>query len=179
VIHHENSAGTVAAPSPAAPRPPGVLDELEYGLQTAVEAKVLADVNGTSGIQTQAYATSVLATLRKGITKLWKGEHGPSEVCKNGIKHALHLIPAGILDSGKTCILGGGMVIDPRATAAQKERFQTGRHGRLLHPRPVNQTLQLDPLVFALRSFPKPAANRPARKSANAPSPCVPRVSSA
>src|SRR6478736_4283943 len=44
--------------------------ELEYGLRTAVEAKVLADVNGTSGIQTQAYATSVLATLRKGITKL-------------------------------------------------------------------------------------------------------------
>ena len=36
----------------------------------AVEAKVLADVNGTSGIQSQAYATSVLATLRKGITKL-------------------------------------------------------------------------------------------------------------
>jgi hypothetical protein len=35
-----------------------------------VEAKVLADVNGTSGIQTQAYATSVLATLRKGRDQL-------------------------------------------------------------------------------------------------------------
>ena len=45
-------------------------NELRYGLAVAVEAKVLADVNGTSGIQTQAYATSVLATLRKGITKL-------------------------------------------------------------------------------------------------------------
>ena len=44
--------------------------ELEFGLRTAVEAKVLTDVNATSGIQTQAYATSVLATLRKGITKL-------------------------------------------------------------------------------------------------------------
>jgi Phage capsid family len=31
---------------------------------------VLADVNGTSGIQAQAYATSVRTTLRKGITKL-------------------------------------------------------------------------------------------------------------
>jgi hypothetical protein len=30
----------------------------------------LTDVNGTSGIQTQAYATSVLATPRKGLTKL-------------------------------------------------------------------------------------------------------------
>ena len=44
--------------------------ELEFGLQTAVEAKVLTDVNAASGIQTQTYATSVLATLRKGITKL-------------------------------------------------------------------------------------------------------------
>jgi HK97 family phage major capsid protein len=45
-------------------------NELRYGLQVAVEAKVLTDVNGTSGIQIQAYATSVLTTLRKGITKL-------------------------------------------------------------------------------------------------------------
>ncbi len=44
--------------------------ELRYGLQAAVEAKVLADVNGTSGTQVVAYATSVLTTLRKGITKL-------------------------------------------------------------------------------------------------------------
>jgi HK97 family phage major capsid protein len=49
-------------------------NELTYGLQTAVEAKVLADVNGTSGIQMQAYATSVLATLRKGVTSSrWPG----------------------------------------------------------------------------------------------------------
>ena len=47
-----------------------VEDELQYGLQAAVEAKILTDVNGTSGIQTQAYATSVLATPRKGLTKL-------------------------------------------------------------------------------------------------------------
>jgi HK97 family phage major capsid protein len=52
--------------------------ELRYGLATAVEAKVLADVNGTSGIQTVAYATSVLATLRKGITALEVAGHTPS-----------------------------------------------------------------------------------------------------
>ncbi|MET0996744.1 MAG: phage major capsid protein [Mycobacterium sp.] len=52
--------------------------ELEYGLQTAVEAKVLSDVNGTSGIQTQAYATSVLTTLRKGVTKLEVAGYAPS-----------------------------------------------------------------------------------------------------
>jgi Protein of unknown function (DUF3304) len=35
-----------------------------------VEAKVLTDVNATSGIRIQAYATSVLTTLRNGVTKL-------------------------------------------------------------------------------------------------------------
>ena len=34
-----------------------ISNELEFGLRLAVEAKVLADVNGTSGIQAQAYAT--------------------------------------------------------------------------------------------------------------------------
>jgi hypothetical protein len=52
--------------------------ELRYGLQVAVEAKVLTDVNATSGIQTQAYATSVLTTLRKGITKLEVSGYTPS-----------------------------------------------------------------------------------------------------
>ena len=44
--------------------------ELSYGLNRAVEAKIIADINATSGVQTQAYATSPLATLRKTITKL-------------------------------------------------------------------------------------------------------------
>jgi hypothetical protein len=52
--------------------------ELTFGLQQAVEAKVLTDVNATSGIQTQAYATSVLTTLRKGITKLEQAGYDPS-----------------------------------------------------------------------------------------------------
>ena len=51
---------------------------LRYGLQAAVEAKVLADVNGTSGIQSQTYATSVLTTLRKGITRLEVAGYSPA-----------------------------------------------------------------------------------------------------
>ena len=51
---------------------------LRYGLKVAVEAKVLADVNGTSGIQSQTYATSVLTMLRKGITKLEVAGYSPA-----------------------------------------------------------------------------------------------------
>lgn len=38
-------------------------NELRYGLGLAVEAKVIADINATSGIQTQAFSTSVLQTI--------------------------------------------------------------------------------------------------------------------
>lgn len=44
--------------------------EMAYGLQLAVEEKVFTDIAATSGKQTQAYATSELATLRKSLTKL-------------------------------------------------------------------------------------------------------------
>jgi hypothetical protein len=47
-----------------------VSDELGFGLRLAIEAKVVADINGTSGIQTQAFSTSALMTIRKSLTKL-------------------------------------------------------------------------------------------------------------
>ena len=55
-------------------------NEMNFGLQLAVEAKVLADVNATSGIQTQAYATSVLTVLRKSITKLETAGYTPGSL---------------------------------------------------------------------------------------------------
>lgn len=56
-------------------------NELEYGLQVAIEAKVIADVNGTSGVQTVDYSTSVLQTLRKTITKLEVTGYNPAGSC--------------------------------------------------------------------------------------------------
>jgi len=47
-----------------------VSDELQFGLALAIEAKVIADVNATSGIQTQTFSTSALMTIRKSLTKL-------------------------------------------------------------------------------------------------------------
>ncbi|TGD90568.1 phage major capsid protein [Mycolicibacterium sp. CH28] len=44
--------------------------ELDYGLRKAVEAKVLADINATSGIVLQSWATSIPVTIRKAMTAL-------------------------------------------------------------------------------------------------------------
>ena len=64
-----------------------VENELRYGLHVAVEAKVLADVNGTSGIQTQTYGTSVLTTLRKGLTKLEVSGYTASSIVRYRCAH--------------------------------------------------------------------------------------------
>ena len=53
-------------------------NELQYGLALAVEAKAIADISGTSGIQTQAYSTSVLQTLRKSLTRLEGNGYPPA-----------------------------------------------------------------------------------------------------
>lgn len=45
-------------------------NELEYGLSVAVEKQALTAIHAASGIQTQAYATSPLTTLRKSLTAL-------------------------------------------------------------------------------------------------------------
>jgi hypothetical protein len=54
--------------------------ELEFGLSKAVEAKVIADVNATSGIQTQAWSTSIAQTLRKSLTKLEVAGYTPGAI---------------------------------------------------------------------------------------------------
>lgn len=52
-------------------------NELDYGLRVAVEAKVVADIEATSGLQTVAYVTSPLVTLRKSLTKLETAGYEP------------------------------------------------------------------------------------------------------
>ena len=77
VVRIEDSLDVVAHISEAVPRywfvdSPALeqflVAEFGLGLQNAVEAAALATINATSGIMVQAYATSVLAVLRKSIT---------------------------------------------------------------------------------------------------------------
>ena len=78
-VEVENALAVIAHLSEALPRywlidnsavQQWLTTELLYGLQLGVEAKAIADINATSGIQTAAYSNSVLETLRKSVTKL-------------------------------------------------------------------------------------------------------------
>ena len=120
-------------------------NELQYGLQTAVEAKVLADVNGTSGIQTQAYATSVLTTLRKGLTKLETAGYTASAIVLHptdweGVELALstherHRAPEPAVRPGQpSAVRGAG---DHHQRAGRRRRARIGnRRCRFGHRHP-------------------------------------------
>lgn len=57
-----------------------VANELDYGLRAAVEAKVISDVNGTSGVQAQTFSTSVVQTVRKALTKVEVAGYTPGAI---------------------------------------------------------------------------------------------------
>lgn len=60
-------------------------NELQFGLGLAVEAKVIADINATSGIQAQAYSASVLQTVGKSLTKLEVAGLEPGAIVLNPV----------------------------------------------------------------------------------------------
>jgi len=73
--------------------------ELRFGLSVAVEAKVVSDINSTSGVQTQSYSTSMLQTVRKAITKLEITGYAPAAIVMHptdfeGVELALSSVTA-------------------------------------------------------------------------------------
>ena len=99
--------------------------ELRYGLGVALEAKILSDINGTSGIQAQAYATSVLATVRKGITKLETAGYSPD---------AIVLHPSDF--EGIELALASTSAIEARVAAVRRRQPQVVRGADCLHGQP-------------------------------------------
>ncbi len=53
------------------------------------------------------------------IVRFSGGNNAGHTIVANGVKHALHLIPSGILHQGKTCIIGNGVVVDPEVLIAE------------------------------------------------------------
>ncbi len=65
-----------------------------------------------------------LLAERFEIVARYQGGHNAGHSVKVGDKnYALHLIPSGIVHEGKTCVLGSGMVIDPKAFFVEADRL--------------------------------------------------------
>jgi adenylosuccinate synthase len=65
-----------------------------------------------------------LLTPHFGVVARYQGGHNAGHtVYVNGRKFVLHLIPSGILHDGVSCLIGNGVVVDPRALFAEVDEL--------------------------------------------------------
>ncbi len=56
----------------------------------------------------------MLAKSSDIVVRFSGGNNAGHTIVANGVKYSLHLIPSGILHKDKTCIIGNGVVVDPK-----------------------------------------------------------------
>src|ERR1051326_6912089 len=85
--------------------------------------KVVVVVGAQWGDEGKGKVVDLLAE-RFDVVARYQGGHNAGHSVKVGDKnYALHLIPSGIVHPDKTCVLGNGMVIDPKAFFVEADRL--------------------------------------------------------
>lgn len=109
-------------------------NEMTYGLALAVEALIVSDVAGTNGVQTQAYATSPLVTLRKSLTKLETTGYVPSAIAVNPTDFEAVELALATTTAPRTHELAvrccGPQVVGHTSGGDQRRRRRCGVHAR-------------------------------------------------
>ncbi|PWI56832.1 adenylosuccinate synthase [Sulfoacidibacillus thermotolerans] len=77
------------------------------------------------GDEGKGKVTDYLAEKSSVVARYQGGNNAGHQIRLNGQKFDLHLLPSGILYQDKHCILGNGMVIDPRALLEEIDYLQT------------------------------------------------------
>jgi adenylosuccinate synthase len=76
-------------------------------------------IGGQWGDEGKAKIIDYLAEDASYVVRYQGGANAGHTVVVDGVRFAFHLVPSGILYPHVTCLLGGGMVIDPIALAAE------------------------------------------------------------
>jgi adenylosuccinate synthase len=76
-------------------------------------------VGGQWGDEGKAKIVDLLAERADFVVRYQGGANAGHTVVADGRRFAFHLVPSGILYPHATCVLGGGMVIDPVALASE------------------------------------------------------------
>lgn len=86
-------------------------------------AKIIVVVGAQWGDEGKGKIVDLL-TERFEVVARFQGGHNAGHSVRVGDRtYALHLIPSGIIHPGKTCVLGNGMVIDPKAFFQEADRL--------------------------------------------------------
>ncbi len=85
--------------------------------------KVIAVIGAQWGDEGKGKIVDLLAE-RFDIVARYQGGHNAGHSVQVGDQSfVLHLLPSGIVHRGKTCVLGNGMVIDPKAFFVEADRL--------------------------------------------------------
>ena len=60
------------------------------------------------------------------IVRFQGGNNAGHTIVRDGEEFKFHLIPSGILYSEKTCVIGNGVVLDPRVLLERDRRAASG-----------------------------------------------------
>jgi adenylosuccinate synthase len=74
----------------------------------------LVIVGAQWGDEGKGKVTDLLAERADAVVRFQGGNNAGHTIVRNGRKWKLHLIPSGILHPGKLCVIGNGVVIDPK-----------------------------------------------------------------
>ena len=88
---------------------------------------VLAIVGAQWGDEGKGKLVDELAARADYVVRYQGGANAGHRVVRDGEEFAFHLAPAGMLNPGVTCIIGNGVVVDPRALLDEMEELRA--HG--------------------------------------------------
>ncbi|MGH9942099.1 MAG: adenylosuccinate synthase [Pyrinomonadaceae bacterium] len=86
-------------------------------------SKVIVIVGAQWGDEGKGKIVDLLAERFEIVARFQGGHNAGHSVQVGERSFVLHLLPSGIIHAGKTCVLGNGMVIDPKAFFAEADRL--------------------------------------------------------
>lgn len=86
-------------------------------------AKVIAVIGAQWGDEGKGKIVDLLAERFEIVARYQGGHNAGHSVQVGDQSFVLHLLPSGIVHRGKTCVLGNGMVIDPKAFFVEADRL--------------------------------------------------------
>ncbi|HKR12923.1 MAG TPA: adenylosuccinate synthase [Pyrinomonadaceae bacterium] len=86
-------------------------------------SKVIAVIGAQWGDEGKGKIVDLLAERFEIVVRYQGGHNAGHSVQVGDESFVLHLLPSGIVHRGKTCVLGNGMVIDPKAFFVEADRL--------------------------------------------------------
>ncbi|MEI7559604.1 MAG: adenylosuccinate synthase [Actinomycetes bacterium] len=76
------------------------------------------------GDEGKGKVTDLLAEKADTVIRFQGGNNAGHTIVRDGVEWKLHLIPSGILHPGTTCVIGNGVVIDPKVLTSELDELK-------------------------------------------------------